>query len=174
MIESSGGSGSYFGSYADANGSGTFYGSGTDGSGVLLGASTGKLVIGLWFGGLGYYSTVYSNVYVGSGRKYYGSGSGGQFADFGPSGSGYYEYTSYEYAYGVGSFIDQSVAYTAYGSGDQNYVFDVGSFIVGSGEYYGSFDNPSNTSSARQLLRKWVLRWQGRKWFRLLRICYVF
>ena len=44
MIESSGGSGSYFGSYADANGSGTFYGSGAYGSGVLLGASTGKLV----------------------------------------------------------------------------------------------------------------------------------
>ena len=96
--------------------------------------------------GSGYYSTVYSDVYVGSGRKYYGSGSGGQFADFGPSGSGYYEYTSYVYAYGEGSFIDESVAYT-YGSGDQNYVFDVGSFIVGSGEYYGSFGNPSNTSS---------------------------
>ena len=57
---------------------------------------------------------------------------GGQFADFGPSGSGYYEYASYVYAYGEGSFIDENVAYT-YGSGDQNYVFDVGSFIVGSG-----------------------------------------
>ena len=41
--------------------------------------------------GYGYYSTVYSNVYVGSGSTYYGSGSGGQYADFGPSGSGYYE-----------------------------------------------------------------------------------
>ena len=42
----------------------------------------------------------------------------------------------------LGSFIDQNVALYTYGSGDQNYVFDVGSFIQGSGEYYGSFGNP--------------------------------
>ena len=45
MMQSPGGSGSYFGSYADANGSGTFYGSGTNGSGYYSEQAPGSWLL---------------------------------------------------------------------------------------------------------------------------------